>query len=321
MVHIYRNSLFFRFQLYVYYHWYWHVESEYESATKLSHNRLSNDIDEADPRRRPFRNPPSNGRFPGGPTTTLQVLPNGVSVSKMNGIQTRTQKPLNGSSGYPQIGNHVINEYSETPEISGYPQIGSTILNEYPEPSGYPQMGKGIMNGSFGYPQMGKTNLNDYSENSVTSGYSSAGKPMLNGSARSSESTQLRKTTSNGPSGFPQVGKMKYSSSIQNNNIYECVFDPRNSDDLYFQFPVSSAPVSNRKNSSDSQEHASFASMAQARYAKFNPTSEVPRKSSLNPYQGNMTGARPPSHPRACSTSPTSRRDKPIVSQIQSTAI
>jgi len=327
--------------LYVYYHWYWHVESEYDSVTKLTHNRLSNDIDEADPRRRPFRNPPSNARFPTGPTTTLQVMPNGASVTKMNGIQTRIQKHLNGSSGYPLMENSIINEYSETPEAPVYPQVNNNIMNGYTDASGYPPMRKTILNGSsssFGCPQMGKTNLNEYSENSVTSGYSSVGKIMLNGSARSSGfpqvgssvlnetsrstgSSQLRKTASNEPSGFPQVGKMKCSSSIQNNNIYESVFEYKNPDDLYFQFPVASAPVTTRKSSTVSQDRSPFASLAQARYAKFNPTSDVPRKSSLNPYQGNKTGTRPPSHPRACSTSPTSRRENLIISQIQSTAI
>uniref|UniRef100_A0AC34QML8 Uncharacterized protein n=1 Tax=Panagrolaimus sp. JU765 TaxID=591449 RepID=A0AC34QML8_9BILA len=46
--------------LYVYYHWYWHVESEYDSATKLKHNRLSTEIEEADPRKRPFRKTPEH---------------------------------------------------------------------------------------------------------------------------------------------------------------------------------------------------------------------------------------------------------------------
>ncbi|KAE9551797.1 hypothetical protein FO519_005001 [Halicephalobus sp. NKZ332] len=282
--------------LYVYYHWYWHVESEYESATKLIHNRLSNDVDEVDPRRRPFRAPqPNSSRFSGGPTTTLQVLPNGTSIAKTNGINDRIQKSPIEYPGFPQMKRPNSREFPGFLQQGRTPSNGSSVISQITkqnsnEFSGFPQQGKNLPNGSSGFSQMPRQNSKEFL-------------------------------------GFPQLGKMKGSSSIQNNNIYESVFDPRNSEDIFFQYPV---PGSNRKFSTES-----FASIAQSRYAKFNPGQaeflgksslnslqvEVPRKSSLNPLQTSKTGTRPPVNPRACSTSPTTRRENTVLSQIQSTAI
>uniref|UniRef100_A0A914YLX0 Uncharacterized protein n=1 Tax=Panagrolaimus superbus TaxID=310955 RepID=A0A914YLX0_9BILA len=88
--------------LYWYWHWYWFIESEYESATKLRHNRLSNEV-HSDPRRRPFHYPSESlfhangfspqsqrillGTSPPGTattttTTTVQMIPNGTSMIK-----------------------------------------------------------------------------------------------------------------------------------------------------------------------------------------------------------------------------------------------
>jgi hypothetical protein len=363
--------------LYWYWHWYWFIEAEYESATKLRHNRLSDDV-HIDPRRRPFHYPaeeldgrsngfiPQSQRFlvettsssPGtaaATSATIQMIANGIN--KFPKSTTPPTLPTTKQVPYPT---------SSRSHQSQHQQIQQPVHQELQQPI-HQQLHQPSFDQTNGHVNNRRAPPPMYNNGYAASDSGYYGPAMIQ-SPMSQQSRQ--ESFSSNFSNFPKI-QLPHQHRHQKPPIYDQIpsdlISPQyQSDDNYYpsddsatapilsHFPshqkekTGSQNISNKKfRPIQHQQHQyalkqsssatssitggmGYATMAQARYAKFNSQPVTFRKSSITPggapFAGNRIKQQQQQSQQHCSlsspsTKPHSRLGTPVISPMYSTAI
>jgi hypothetical protein len=322
--------------LYWYWHWYWFIESEYESATKLRHNRLTDEV-HSDPRRRPFHYPSEQlfhsngftpqsqrmllGTSPLGTATTVQMIPNGTNTNmtkqvpypnrylqnQSNGIARRDyQQPpplnFNGGGGYipsengyygPMVASPMSQQSQRESLISNVSNLHFSKMQQQPQKPLPQRLSKSIYDSTIPSDLLSPQGYSDdYPSDD------SATAPILSHSSPHYSPLTSSSLSKYRPTNFNNA--LKSSSSVTSS-------------------PGTGGGIG-------------YATMAQARYAKFNSQPVSFRKTSITPGGAPFVGNRIASsqqiflqsQSQGCSISSPSRNSRngtPIVGPMYSTAI